>query len=103
MATEEAGQWHGWAFGEDALFVTPSNDSDHIGLYVQQGRVTELAAVFIDPAMAQLFMDWMDSSLSATGEANNTLLTRLQSEQPLLFAPPAAPASEDEEEEADGE
>ncbi len=89
-------EWHGWSSEESALFITPTPEGDHIGLYIQQGRVTELAAVFVDPAMAQLAMDWMDSSLASTGAANNELVTRLQSEQPLLFT--QIPASEDEPE-----
>lgn len=101
MAEEEAGSWHGWASGETALFITPADDGDHVGLYVQQGRSTELAAVFVDPAMAQLVMDWMDGSLTATAEANNALVTRLQREQPLLFAQAPLPAQDDEDDDGD--
>lgn len=88
----EAGAWHGWSSDDSALFITPTPDDEHVGLYVQQGRTTELAALFVDPAMAQLVMDWMDASLTATGEANSELVDRLQREQPLLFAgTPAKP------------
>lgn len=100
----DAGAWHGWAFGETAAYITPTPDEEHIGLYLQQGRSTELAAVFVDPAMGQLFMDWMDSALQATGEANTELVRRLQTEQPLLFAQPGAPRAlveDDVDEEAD--
>lgn len=104
MSDEEAGSWHGWSHGETALFITPTSDEEHVGLYVQQGRVTELAAVFVDPAMAQLTMDWLDEALTKTAEANTELLTRLRSEQPLLFVPAGAhPASPEEEEDDDGE
>lgn len=88
MADDDAGNWHGWASGESALFITPTPDGDHIGLYLQQGRSTELAAVFVDPAMAQMVMDWQDASLTATAQANTELLKRLETEQPLLFAGP---------------
>jgi hypothetical protein len=99
--SEEAGLWHGWAAEDSALFISPLPDEDHVGLYTQQGRVTELAAVFTDPAMAQLVMDWLDNSLTATGEANNELVTRLQTEQPLLFAQPSPP--QEDEDDDDGE
>lgn len=99
---DEPGQWHGWAHQEDAVFLSPTEDEEHIGLYVQQGRSTELAGVFVDPAMAQLFMDWMDSSLSATGAANTALLHALENEQPLLFqAQPPMPGTASEPEEND--
>lgn len=105
MSVEEAGQWHGWASGENAMFISPMGEGeDHVGLYMQQGRSTELAAVFVDPAMAQLVMDWLDESLTETAEANSQLTRMLQSEQPLLFARPAsaAPDLDDEEEDDDG-
>lgn len=101
---DEAGNWHGWASEDSALFIAPRADEEHVGLYIQQGRVTELAAVFVDPAMAQLVMDWLDASLAATAEANNELVTRLQTEQPLLFARPStAPPEDEDEEDPDGE
>ena len=83
----ELAEWHGWAHGDAAVYLSPTTDDEHIGLYMQQGRGTELAGVFVDPAMAQLFMDWMDGSLGATGEANSELVKRLETEQPLLFQP----------------
>ena len=86
----EAGQWHGYAHDNTALFITPADD-EHIGLYLQQGRDTQLAAVFVDPAMAQMVMDWLDESLAATAAANADLLKRLQIEQPLAFAAPPVP------------
>lgn len=91
MAEDEAGAWHGWAHEDNAVFVSPHPEGEHIALYVQAGRVTELAAVFVDPAMAQMFMDWMDESLTATGNANSELVRRLQADQPLAFATPQAP------------
>lgn len=90
----EAGQWHGYAHGNTALFITPADD-EHIGLYLQQGRDTQLAAVFVDPAMAQMVMDWLDESLAATAAANADLLKRLQTEQPLAFAAPPVPLDDD--------
>jgi hypothetical protein len=84
----EAGEWHGWAHGDNAVFLSPHDDGEHIGLYLQMGRVTELTAVFVDPAMAQVFMDWMDDSLSATAAANSALVRRLEAEQPLAFVAP---------------
>lgn len=96
--TEEAGSWHGWASNDSAIYISPMQDGEHVGLHIQQGRVTELAAVFTDPAMAQMVMDWLDESLTATAEANNELVTRLQTEQPLLFAPTVpAPVEDDDE------
>lgn len=87
MSGGAAGQWHGYAHDNTALFITPADD-EHIGLYLQQGRDTQLAAVFVDPAMAQMVMDWLDESLAATAAANADLLKRLQTEQPLAFAQP---------------
>lgn len=88
----EPGQWHGWASGETALFISPTSDGEHLAMFVQQGRSTEMAAVFVDPAMAQLVMDWLDESLEATAKANSELTTLLQTEQPLLFARPQSAA-----------
>lgn len=102
VPTEDS--WHGWSHENAAVFVTPTTDEEHVGLYLQQGRSTELAAVFTDVAMAQLFMDWMDEALAATGEANTELLRRLREEQPLLFASsqqPAAPVVGDTDDDDD--
>lgn len=85
---DEAGQWHGWANGNAALFISPTPDGDYIGLYLQQDRSTELAAIFTDPAMAQMVMDWQDAALAETAKANTDLLHRLHSEQPLVFQQP---------------
>ena len=92
----EAGQWHGYAHDNTALFITPADD-EHIGLYLQQGRDTQLAAVFVDPAMGQMVMDWLDESLAATATANAVLLKRLQTEQPLAFAQPSVAVSSDDD------
>lgn len=98
----EPGAWHGWSHESDAVFLTPTEDGEHIGLYVQQGRSVELAGVFVDPAMAQLFMDWMDGALTETGQANSELLRVLETEQPLLFQkqppmPGTVPAEDDDD------
>ena len=96
MSGGAAGRWHGYAHDNTALFITPADD-EHIGLYLQQGRDTQLAAVFVDPAMAQMVMDWLDESLAATAAANADLLKRLQTEQPLAFtAPPPADFTHDD-------
>lgn len=96
--TEPAGEWHGWSHGEQALYLSPV-DAEHIGLYLQVHRQTELAAVFMDPAMAQMVMDFLDGSLSATAAANAELLRRLEQEQPLLFrGPPSGLIEPDAEE-----
>lgn len=86
--TQPEGQWHGWAHGDNALYLAPMPDQDHVGLYLQMGRETELAGVFMDPAMAQMVMDFLDGSLSATAAANTELLRRLEAEQPLAFSTP---------------
>lgn len=91
MSTPD-GQWHGWAHGENALYLAPI-DEERIGLYLQVGRETELAGVLMDPAMAQLVMDFMDASLGATAAANAELLRRLEHEQPLTFSTPTAPSA----------
>lgn len=91
--TTADGQWHGWAHGENALYLAPT-DQDHIGMYLQVGRETELAGVFMDPAMAQLVMDFLDASLGATASANAELLRRLEQEQPLLWGKPVERAQE---------
>lgn len=99
--------WHGWSSEEQALFIAPLED-DNIGLFLQIQRSTELCAVFVDPAMAQMVMQWLDAALTATGAANSELLERLQNEQPLLFAqslavkPPPEGEEEDDEDEEDG-
>jgi hypothetical protein len=77
--------WHGWAHEANALYLAPTPDGEHIALYLQVERETELAAVFMDPAMAEMVMGFLDASLGATAAANAELLRRLQTEQPLLF------------------
>lgn len=99
--TAPEGSWHGWAHGENALYLAPLGEEDRIGLYLQLGRETELAAVFMDPAMAQMAMDFLDASLTATASANAQLLQRLESEQPLLFQQPAPAGVAPIEEELD--
>ena len=80
---------HGWAHGNSAVFVTALGvDDDQVGLFLQQGRDTQLAAVFTDTAMATIIMDWLDSSLEATAKANTELLERLKADQPLSFTEP---------------
>lgn len=83
-------QFHGWSHQESALYLAPIGEDDRIGLYLQVGRETELAGVFMDLAMAQLVMDFLDATLTVTAQANAELLRRLEHEQPLLFAQPAA-------------
>ena len=69
------------------MFVTPLGaDDDQVGLFLQQGRDTQLAAVFTDTAMAMMVSDWLDSSLEATAKANTELLRRLKQDQPMAFA-----------------
>lgn len=92
--SDETEDWHGWVHEDRALYIAPTNDNEHMGLFLQQGRSTELCAVFLDPAMAAMVMAWMDDSLTATAQANSELLTRLQTEQPLLFVPRASEESE---------
>ena len=87
MADDVESDWHGWVHEDRALYLAPTNDGEHMGLFLQQARSTELCAVFLDPALAAMVMGWMDDSLTATGRANSELLTRLQNEQPLLFVP----------------
>lgn len=88
--TEQADgvEWHGWMHEERALYITPTPDGEHVGLYLQQGRSTELCAVFVDPAVAQMVMQWQDEALAVTAAANAELLRRLENEQPLLFQVP---------------
>lgn len=86
----EGVDWHGWVHEERALYITPTPEGEHVGLFLQQGRSTELCAVFLDPAVAQMVMGWMDDSLAVTAAANAELLRRLENEQPLLFHQPAA-------------
>lgn len=90
MADENLGNFHGWAHGENALYLAPLDDEGRIGLYMQVARESELAGVFIDAAMAQVVMDFLDGALTATAQANSELLRRLETEQPLLFAGPPA-------------
>lgn len=98
MAEDEG--YHGWVSEETAIYLAPLPDGEQIGLFVQQQRSTELAAVFVDPIMAQFVMQWLDGALTATAQANSELLERLQTEQPLLFAQSAvAPQEEPEDEE----
>ncbi len=68
--------------------LSPTPDGEHIGLYLQLGRQTELAGVFMDPAIAQMVMDFLDASLGATAAANAELLRRLESEQPMFWGKP---------------
>jgi hypothetical protein len=97
VSLADLAEWHGYANGNAALFITPIDD-EQVGLFMQQDRSTQLAAVFTDPAMAVMVMDWMDDSLQKTAEANSQLLERLQSEQPLAFAqPPQAPLEDSDE------
>lgn len=84
------GDFHGWSHGENALYLAPMPDEEHIGLYLQLGRTSELVAVFMDPAVAQMTMDFLDGSLTATATANAELLRRLELEQPFDVRPPAA-------------
>lgn len=81
------GEFHGWSHGENALYLAPMPDEAHVGLYLQLGRQSELAAVFMDAAMAQMTMDFLDGSLTATATANTELLRRLELEQPLSVRP----------------
>lgn len=99
--TQPEEEWHGWVHEDRAVYLTPTPDGEHVGLYMQQGRDTQLAAVFLDPAMASMVMGWMDDALLATGNANTELLRRLETEQPLLFVP--RPSDEVPEPGFDGE
>lgn len=104
MADDEGGvEWHGWMHEDRALYITPTPEGDHVGLYLQQGRSTELCAVFLDAAIAQMVMGWMDDSLAVTAAANAELLRRLENEQPLLFVQQSAVPEEPEMPTFDGE
>lgn len=101
MSLEDAAEWHGWSHENRALFISPLND-EQIGLFLQLDRDTQLVAVFVDPAVAMIVMDFMDGSLKATGEANSVLLARLMSEQPLAFAQAASQSVPDDTQELFG-
>lgn len=87
MALADFAEWHGFAAGENAIYISPM-DEDQVGLFMQAGRSTQLCAVFVDPALAVMVMDWLDDSLQATARANSALLARLEADQPLAFAQP---------------
>jgi len=102
VTLQDMAEWHGFANGNAALFITPV-DEDRVGLFMQVDRTTQLAAEFVDPAMAVMVMDWLDDALQKTAQANSALLERLQNDQPLTFPHPATSNAPDDTEELFGD
>lgn len=81
---------HGWALGDRAIFL--KEEEEHVHLYIQETRSTELLGVFIDQDAAYRFQVWLDEALGASARANAELIRRLEAVLPppeMMRAPGA--------------